>query len=285
MDLFITVFIIYQCYLLSTGLIILFGVKILITQQLKQNALYRYSEVLKNVRADFMKQLQLKISAQDAQRIWERSLVLNYMVESHEKYMRLLRLLEKDKLALAFLKRFYEGVTTDPSVDINQFIEEAHQLMESKKFQADLMKLDHKSNILAIAGLLGSLLLWTTGYILIVTLPSLVLVPVSGLMMIAGATLLLLCLATRDARLEIKKVNNSMLQNKEEPLYQLNDIYSYDTVDATDKCLISTEIKRSFQPRSKSQLRDCFFQPDGWVEPLSRRVRREFAETLFASKI
>lgn len=118
----------------------------LTTQQLQHhNALLRYPEALKNTRATYLRLLETPVvSEEDKNSIWAASFILQYTIESHEKYSRLLESLSQDEQALVILAKLYDQLTVNPTTDLQGFIDQAQKIMQDDEFSSNLQSLHGK---------------------------------------------------------------------------------------------------------------------------------------------
>lgn len=239
-------------------------------QQLKyNNAFYYYLEALQNVRATYLRLLEVrepKVSKEDEKNIWDASCILRYMMENHEKYRSLLEFLTRSKRELAILGRLLDKVTVDPNSNLQGFIDEVQKFMRDKEFKSDLDALSNRYQVEGIALSIATVFM-VIGGILSLPLMALVhpmLLTLLPLFALAGLPLGFMA----DERFKQR--------NTVEHSIQLFVAIEPKTYDLTEKDKHGSIVK-IHQPQSKGNLRRNFFKPQMQErDALVQEVQSEF---------
>ena len=259
-------------------------------QQLQhQNTLFGYSKVLKDTREDHLRGLQRpNLSEEETNQIWNASFVLQYMIENHKKYIRLLEALHLDKKTKAILAQLLSELTIDPAENLQGFIDQAQGLMQSEKFIASLSKLAARYNreknfypMVTLVSTIGVILIGFLALALTFTTP---LVPT--LMISIGIPLFMFTafgswikhLSVLSKKDIIKNAIDS-LPTKEPEDFRLTEKYVYETAQA-EKNSVTVSTKtfiKTHETKTTKELRDSFLQPQRThAKPLSTEVQENY---------
>jgi hypothetical protein len=251
--------------------------------QARQVLLVDYIKALEATRKQHLQVLEgASVSAEAVDKAWSASFTLRYMMETHKKYISFLRLLEShnNQQALAVLAKLFDKLTISPRENLQGFINQAQQLLQSEEFRADIAKLQrsyerdgHRSGAIH-----GTAWVFATLIIPMLFVGLLFgLAPPLGVMLGLSIAFVLLVITasvvasdskqTRDiAYQKAKRLNSGIdeLAVKEPSEYSLTEDYSFETSLTSDSGGISinkSTVERTHRPQSISTLRANFFKP------------------------
>ncbi len=255
-----------------------------LTTQQSYNALFRYSEALKNTRLSYLRLLENPgVSEEDKNKIWAVSLILQYMIDNHKKYNTLLASLNKDKQALVIIESLFKGVTIDPAINLQGFIDQVQTTMQSEKFKSDLTELVHQteenSNV-ALYSILGGIsifLLFISCTVLMPFVGPWALCAVGILFIAACIFLGMAGFKNQQTKIIKDPIFMYSLEATEPPAYGLTEEYCYQKENSDSGSII--QIKKTHQPESKGELRQRFFQAQmNHMQTLSEEVQMQFSQ-------
>ena len=245
----------------------------------RYKTLDKYGQALEKTQETYARLLETPtLSIEDKDDIWSTSFTLQYRIESNNKYITLLTLLEATEKRRATLGRLCEKLTINPSEDLQGFIAQAETIMQSDEFKSELTMLKHTGEglgppalaLLVSAGLFSIAIAIVMCHIA----PALILIP---FMLAVSASYAFLCgsIEEDNSRSKVIKCAIISLYAEEPKNISTKRKYVHQTRDTEGN--ISGSITEKHEIRPTAELKNNFFKPQmDHIVPLHTEVQEQY---------
>ena len=225
-------------------------------------ALERFQRALAEVRQEYLRQLENVLNAEETEAVWFASFVLQYMTESHEKYVSLLQQLSRDDIAQEILVRWCETLTADVENNLQAFIVQVENYFTEEASLNLLKELSHSYILEGRARMSGFVVLLSIAIILAFTLNpiiglwTLTFVPIFSM---SGMYLRRTGMVVYSKESDLSK-SILALEATGEDVYSFEDEYSYQPRQVMGVIPPRVELQHTNAATLRNELRNAFFQ-------------------------